>query len=63
MEIQLLSSYNFYQSKNADVHFKVGELMFERIEKSLERSRFCGCSKLTTTHSGYRIEKISELYS
>ena len=63
MEIQLFTSYNLYKSKNADVYFKICELVFERIKKSLERSGFCGCSKLTTKCSGYRIEKIHELYS
>ena len=28
MEIQLLSSYNFYQSKNADVHLRSVSLCF-----------------------------------
>ena len=63
MQLLLFTSCNLYQSNNGDVHFKICELMFERIEKSLERSGFCGCSKLTTKCSGYRIEKILELYS
>ena len=59
MEIKLFTSYNLYQSKNADDTVS----LCLRGSRNPWRGAGLWCSKLTIKCSGYRIEEICELYS